>query len=106
MDIAGVKRFYNICPDWNIENPCWVVPPNIFFVDGNYPEFELTYLFLNNYAKTQMKLFAILENLSKNFVSLIVRMFVWQDVEKDFDIKDFTEEKDIETLNMLHGEDF
>ena len=50
MDIVDAKRFYNVCPDWNGENPYWVVPPNIFFVDGNCVEFELTCLFLSSYA--------------------------------------------------------
>ena len=50
IDISGEKRSFNIFPDWNPENPCWVVPPNAFFVDGNHPKFELTCLFLNNYA--------------------------------------------------------
>ena len=53
-----------------------------------------------------MELFGILKNLSKNSVSPIVKMFVCQAVKKDFDIKDFIEEQDLETLNMLYGEDY
>ena len=33
-------------------------------------------------------------------------MLVYQTTKKNFDIKDFIEEQDIETLNMLYGEDF
>lgn len=33
-------------------------------------------------------------------------MFVCQSVKQDFDIKDFIEEQDLETLNVLYGEDW
>ena len=91
MNISVINYSFHIFTDWNAENPCWVVPPNTFFADGNHPEFELTCHFLNNYAtlverdsyhfnqyifqllklkiqascysKTPMKIFAIDENL-------------------------------------------
>ena len=50
LDIVHAKRQYNVRPDWNGENPCWVFPPNIFFVDGNCDEFERLCCLLNCYA--------------------------------------------------------
>ena len=51
-----------------------------------------------------MELFGILKNLSKNAVSPIVKMFVCQAVNKDFDIKDFIEEQDLETFTRFYGD--
>ena len=52
-----------------------------------------------------MELFGIFKNLSKNFVSLIVKIFVCQAVKKNSDIEDFIEEQDLETLTRLCGDD-
>ena len=52
-----------------------------------------------------MELFGVLKNLSKNYVSPIVQMFVCQAVKKDFDVKGFIEEQDLETLTRLYGDD-
>ena len=51
-----------------------------------------------------MEGFGVLKNLSTNSVSPIVKIFVCQAVKKDFDIKDFIEEQDLETLVRLYGD--